>query len=364
MTEFVLLGALALVAYAAYVTWYFAWERRATAGMAYFGANLSERRRLKLRLRRRSRPVVPLMSSLARIGRQHLAMPVFEYEGLPGPPRVSTPEAVARARSYAPQPTDVFVATQMRCGTTWMQELVHQVLTRGAGRFDDGGPSHLYAVSPWIEAESGVAVGDAARIGTPPMRIIKTHLPASHCPYDAAAKYIYVARHPVSCFASIVDFNRAMLGPLAPPVETLGAWFCSDRMYWQPWPVHVEGWWRRSQDAANVLFVHFEEMTADLASVCDRVATLVGCALSDGERARIVEKCGFEYMKAREEYFEMAPPTMFSVRGGRFMASGRAGRHEDVTPEIRERILHYCRAGLAGGTYARRALYAELRSPE
>jgi aryl sulfotransferase len=328
--------------------------------MAYYGRTLEERRALKRRLRMTSAPVVPLLRALAAIGRNNLAMPVFEHDGLPGPARVSTPAAVANARRYEPKPEDVFVATQMRCGTTWMQELVHQVLMRGEGDFARGARSHLYAVSPWIEAVNSVPMNDAPLIGTPPSRIIKTHLPASHCPYSTAARYIYVARHPVSCFASILDFNRSMLGPLLPPVGTMAAWYCSDRMYWKPWPAHVEGWWRLAREHENVLFVHFEEMTQNLGAVCDRVATLLGCRLTQQERERVLEKCRFGYMKEREEFFEMAPPTMFSVGNGQFMASGKAHRYEDVTPEIRRRILDYCRTALAGGTYPAGTFYQDL----
>ena len=80
-------------------------------------------------------------------------------------------------------------------------------------------------------------------------------------------------------FASIVEFNRSMIGPLLPPIDTLADWFCSDRMYWRPWPRHVAGWWEWAQQRDNVLFVHFEEMTNDFAGVRDRVlAGVLGTA--------------------------------------------------------------------------------------
>jgi hypothetical protein len=360
VTSVALLLLLLLAGYIAYAIWYFGWEARNTAGMAYYGRSLEHRRALKRRLLRLSRPVVPLLQFLAAIGRKNLTMPLFDYEGVAGPKRVSTPEVFARARRYEPQPEDVFVATQMRCGTTWMQELVHQIVTRGKGEFTRPDRSHLYALSPWIEAVNSVSIEDAPLIGTRSTRIIKTHLPASHCPFSTVAKYIYVARHPVSCFASIVDFNRSMLGPLLPPLETMAAWYCSDRMYWRPWPEHVEGWWRLAQANDNVLFVHFEDMTRDLGQVCDRIARHLGCVLDEHERAQVLEKCSFKYMKEHEEFFEMAPPTMFSVTGGQFMASGREKRHEDVTPAIKARIASYCREALKTGSYPARQFYPDL----
>ena len=348
-----------LFALLVYLALYFKWEQTHTSGMAYFGQPLAARRAFKQRVYRRSLLVRPLVHLLARAQRSKAAMPLFEFEGVTGPTRVSSPEVFARAKAYQPRAEDVFVATQMRCGTTWMQQLVYETVTRGQGT-SDRGDGHLYAISPWIDAINSVSIDDAPLVGERPTRIIKTHLPTSLCPYNASAKYVYVTRHPVSCFASIVDYNQSLLGPLNPPIETLADWYCSDRMYWLPWPRHVDGWWQWSQTRDNVLFVHFEEMKADLGAVVDRVARFLGCELSAAERARVVERSRFDFMQAHEEFFEMAPPTMFSVSGGKFLASGKAARHEDVTPDIRKRILSYCRAALLNSTYPSGRFYPDI----
>jgi hypothetical protein len=355
-----LAAALLLAASVIYLALYFQWEARHTRGMAYYGMGLSERRALKRRIRWYSLPVLPLVHLLARLGRKRATMPSFEFEGVSGPTNVSGPEVFARAKAYAPKPEDVFVVTQMRCGTTWMQQVVHQIVTRGEGEFGAPGRQHMYAVSPWIDAVNSVSLDDAPLVGEPPKRVIKSHLPAQLCPYSEQAKYIYVARHPVSCFASIIDFNRSMLGPLLPPLATMAAWFCSDRMYWLPWPRHVEGWWQWSTSRNNVLFVHFEEMKSDFDTVRDRVASFLGYALTDQQRARVTERCSFHYMKEHEEFFEMAPPTMFSVAGGQFLASGKATRHEDVTPDIQDRIRDYCRQALRDSPYPVHRFYPDL----
>ena len=67
--------------------------------------------------------------------------------------------------------------TQMRCGTTWMQQLVYQIVTQGQGEFSDPGRAHLYATSPWIEAINSVSMEDAPLVGKRPTKIIKSHLP-------------------------------------------------------------------------------------------------------------------------------------------------------------------------------------------
>ena len=233
-------------------------------------------------------------------------------------------------------------------------------MCRGRGDFSDQGHGHLYATSPWIDGVNSVLMKDAPLVGERPTRIIKTHLPTKLCPYSPEAKYIYVTRHPVSCFASIVDYNRTLLGPLTPSVATFVDWFCSDGMYWRPWPEHVAGWWQWAASRDNILFVHFEDMKADFSTVRDRVADFLGYCLMPNEKERITEKCRFQYMRDHEEWFDMAPPTMFSVVGGGFMASGKASRHEDVTPEIRRRLLDYCRDALRGSDYPAGRFYPDL----
>ena len=356
-----LTAALLFVGGLLYLTWYLRWEDERTSGMAYYGKSLAERRVIRQRIRRYSFPVLPLVRFLAFANRNRVAMPSFQYEGVAGPPKVSSPEVFARATSYQPRPEDVFVVTQMRCGTTRMQQLVLETVTRGKGDLSDQGFGHLYAASPWIDAVNSVSVENAPLIGEKPIRIIKSHLPSTLCPYSPEAKYIYVTRHPVSCFASIVDYNRSLVGPLMPPVAKLADWFCSDRMYWLPWPRHVDGWWQWAQSRDNVLFVHFEEMTKDEARINEQVARFLGCELTDEERVLVADKSSFQYMKDREELFEMAPPTMFSVRGGEYLKSGKEARHEDVTPEIQRRILEYCRQELEGSAYPAGQFYPDLR---
>jgi len=358
----VALVVLLVVANLLYLAWYWRWEWSHTTGIAYYGKPLAERRALKERIRRYSRLVMPIVKFLAIGNQERATMPAFDYQGVCGPKKVSSPEVFERAKNYQPQPEDVFVATQMRCGTTWMQQVVFEIVNRGKGDLSDCGHGHLYAICPWIDGVNSVSIDDSPLIGENPTRIIKTHLPTKLCPYSANAKYIYVARHPVSCFASIVDYNRTLLGPLMPNEDKMADWFCSDRMYWLPWPEHVAGWWRWAQSRDNVLFIHYEDMSANFTAALDQVATFLGYQLTVDEKQGITEKCSFQYMKIHEELFEMSPPNMFSVAGGQFMMSGKESRYQDVPPVIRQRIVDYCRQALVGSEYPAQQFYPDLVS--
>jgi hypothetical protein len=54
---------------------------------------------------------------------------------------------------------------------------------------------------------------------------------------------------------------------------------------------------------------------------------------------------------------------MYSVISGNFLPSGKASRHEDVSPAIRQRIIDYCRQSLNGSSYPAHRFYPDLVIP-
>ncbi len=319
------------------------WEDEKTRGLAYYGLPAVQRDQFKQTLRRHAILLSPILRLLGRFSDGALAKATFRVKGVAGPKGTCSPESFERGLAYQAQAEDVFVVTQMKCGTTWMQHLVYEILQRGNGDLVASGTA-LYAVSPWLEALKSVSVDDAPLIGAErPSRIIKTHLPASLCPFDPSAKYIYVARHPVSCFASCVDFLHTNMGAFAPRLDEAERWYCSDElMWWGTWPAHVDGWWQRSKQNDNVLFVHFEAMKRDLPGVTRQVAGFLGlAALTEAELARVLTKCSFEYMQRHGDAFEMGPPHILATEAKLFV-KGTADRHKDVPQEVRRRILSWC----------------------
>ena len=333
------------------------WYVRSTSGTRYFGRTSEGRREFAAEVRRRGRRAAWIASRIARL---HSPKPPVGVEllGVTAPPQC-TPKDFARAVHYEAEDGDVVVVTQMKCGTTWMQQIVYEIAMRGQGNLGDDGRRHIYAVSPWIEASWAVPMQDAPRLGSDRIRLIKSHMPVRLLPIGDKARYVYVTRHPVACFASCADFVTMLLGPLAPSRETLLEWFCSERMWWGPWPDHVEGWWQAAQTHANVLFIRFEEMRANLPATVDRVAAHLGVRLSPSEREAVVRKSEFEFMKAHEDQFSMAPPGPFSEADD-FMPSGRVDRHTDVILPERARIIAFCRERLRGASFPLARFYPDL----
>lgn len=359
LQSLLLLPALYLI----YVIGFMVWVEIQTRGDGYFSRPLAERKKFVVLLQRHARYIRPLFEFIAKFYRMKKP-PSFRYQGVTGPMMMSSKKSYQQTKNYLPQPEDIFIATQMKCGTTWMQQIVFEILCKGEGDLSDQGFRHMYALSPWIETSptSSVPMERAPLVGEHQNRIIKTHMPAQLIPYCEAAKYIYVTRHPVSCFASCVDFIHLLAGPLAPSREDLLDWYCSDDMFWMSWADNVESWWQRSQQASNVLFVHYEDLKRDLPQMIQSIAEFLGAKLTSIQIEKIVYKSSFEYMLEHETQFEMFSPNVFSVSKPtiRFMQSGGLDRFQDARQNERERINRFCRTKLSGATYPLAKFYPDV----
>ena len=337
------------------------WEDEHSVGLRYYGLDAAGRERFKDRLRFHAMLLAPLLALYGRIAKVNFARVVFKHHDVSLPSGSCDAASASRADSYHPRPDDIFVATQMKCGTTWMENIVYEVLHRGNGTLEATGTA-MYAVAPWLEGRKSIPLEDSALLGTErPSRIIKTHMPAHLCPSAAEARFIYVYRHPVSCFASCVDFIATNVGSMAPPMPAYEEWFESrDLMWWGTWPDHVKGWWERSHRDGNVLVVQFEEMTRDLPGTVRRVVEFLGVApLTDAELARVVEKCGFKYMQRHQNLFEMQPPHVLQTNAKLFVR-GTADRHKDVPVDVRNRILRWAASQMQDSSFPLAQAYPDM----
>ena len=337
------------------------WEDEETVGLAYYGRTPAGRDAFKKTLRRHASILRPILWINARMAKLDFRRARIQHDGVSAPTGSCSTESFANAERYTPRADDIFVVTQMKCGTTWMQHVVYEVLQRGNGNLVDTG-QEMYALSPWIEGRKSVSMEEAPLIGSErPSRIIKTHLPAKLCPYGGAAKYIYVARHPVSCFASCIDFIDTNVGGMAPAVAAFEEWYTSpDLMWWGTWTDHVKGWWSRAQANPNVLFVYFEEMKRDLPAVVRQVAAFIGVApLTDAEVAEVARKCSFAYMQEYQDNFEMHPPHILQTNAELFV-SGTADRYKNVPAQVRQRIAQWVVREMSGSDFPLATVYPDV----
>lgn len=192
---------------------------------------------------------------------------------------------------FSPRAEDIYIATYPRSGTTLMQMMLHQLKSDGRMDFP-----HINAVCPWIELE--VFRNNAAGLESlPSPRVFKTHL--LHRELPRTGRSIYVIRDVRDVVVSAFH-NARLLGKRT----SLDA-FTEDflRSGWgasSTWFEHLRSWWPHRHDA-NVLFLNYEEIVADLPAAVRKVARFSGIGLSEAELPRIVERCGLAFMKLHEE---------------------------------------------------------------
>lgn len=234
--------------------------------------------------------------------------------------------------AWEPSRSDVVIATFMKSGTNWMMQLAAQIAHRGAAEFD-----HIHDLVPWPDTPSlgPVALSDPGPVARAPtgLRVIKTHGGVDVVPFDPAARYVVVLRDPKEVIVSAYHFALPLLGlddRVDPPL-----WH---RLFLSRgaahWVEHTAGWWALRHEP-NVLVVRFAEMKADLGAVADRVAAFMEVELTAAERAAVLERSSFRWMKANNDAFRPTPVPFFDpttvppmVRRG---VAGGAGELYDAT---------------------------------
>jgi aryl sulfotransferase len=239
---------------------------------------------------------------------------------------------------FDPRPGDVYVCTPPKCGTTWTQTIVHSLMWPGGD-----GPVPVMTVAPWLEAEFNPLDEVLARLAAQThRRQIKSHTPADGIPFLDDAKYIFVARDGRDAFMSwcnhranmkteiVGAMNARALADGVPPmppwdgdVHGFFAQWIADAMMFR----HVLTYWER-RHAPNLLFVHFNDLKADLAGQMRRIAEFLELRVPESAWPSVVERCSFEAMQARGE--QIGTFKLFEGGSRSFLFKGSNGRWRDV----------------------------------
>ena len=194
--------------------------------------------------------------------------------------------------------TDIMLVTPPKTGTTFMQQLCHQIKTRGGD--DSMNFENIKHVSPWfdyVQREDD----DIENLENP--RVFKTHRLLSES--RRGCKYIATIRNPEdttkSYYAFLKDLDSPVLRECASVSEiVLNNQYPSRKMYGGTLWEHFNEFWR-AQEMDNLLVIPYEFLTSDLAKVAPIVASFMGVPpLSPTELENVVMKCKKEFMGSKE----------------------------------------------------------------
>jgi aryl sulfotransferase len=243
---------------------------------------------------------------------------------------------------YTPRVGDVVIATALKAGTTWMQTIVGNLIFQ-----DRPMPAPLWQLTPWLDARGGSPEEKLARIeGQTHPRFLKTHLPLDALPYFPTVRYIYVGRDGLDIFMSLWNHYRHLKPEVLawlryPPCpkdihEFFRMWIAKSWYAWEHegfpfWSLfyHLASWWAY-RHLSNILFVHFDDLLADLEGQMRIVARYLEIEVDEALWPMLVDRVTFETMKANAEHV-VAGGGDFLVGGARqFLHKGTNGRWRGV----------------------------------
>ena len=214
-------------------------------------------------------------------------------------------ELIAQGMAVKLRPSDVVITPWGKSGTTWTQQIVHTLRTRGDMEFDD-----ISRVVPWIEMSPLLGIDlDSEQRANP--RAFKSHLPWGAVP--AGARYINVVRNPADVLVSNFKFMEGwFFEPGAIGIEEFarGTFFRSREYY-----VHLKSWWPRRNDE-DVLFLAYELMLEDAERSIRRIAEFIGIPLDDELLAVTQQHSSIEFMLQHKDRYDDAMLRALSERDG------------------------------------------------
>jgi aryl sulfotransferase len=205
---------------------------------------------------------------------------------------------------------DIVISTYAKSGTTWLQQIIGQLL------FDGNPDLEVAEMSPWLdlrvppkEVKLPLVEAQTHR------RFLKTHLPVDALRFSPHAKYIYIGRDArdvvwslynhhsnanQTWYESLNDTPGRVGPPIEPPPDDI-------RQYWRDWMErdgypfwpfweNVRSWWA-IRDLPTVKVLHFANLKKDMPGRIREVAEFLDIPINESSWDRILEYCSFAWMK-------------------------------------------------------------------
>jgi aryl sulfotransferase len=247
---------------------------------------------------------------------------------------------------------DIVICTYPKSGTTWVQMICALLIFQ-----DPELPAPLAELSPWLDHQIS-ALRDEARARLNAQghrRFIKTHAALDLVPADPRVTYLVTARHPLDMSVSMahqfenLDHRRiermagrpmwkkppnAREGMPRPPLrDLLMSWIDNDgdkNSLRATLNFFSVAWERRAQ--SNVAFVHYNDLSDDLAGEMRRLAEVLGISVPEPSWPDLVEAATFTSMRNQADRL-IPDPENFRDPKAFFHTGGSGSWHDHLSPD-------------------------------
>jgi aryl sulfotransferase len=280
-------------------------------------------------------------------------MPRTVLKGIPMSTQISWPRKTREMHSHHFESTlwndfpvrsdDIIIATFGKSGTTWTQQIVGQLIFKGAENVVVG------ELSPWLDLRvPPKEMKFAALAAQTNRRFIKTHLPVDALVFHPELKYLYVARDGRDVLWSLYNHHlnandnwySAMNdtpGLVGEPIGRVDLdvvpyfrrWLERDGYpFWSLWE-NVRSWWA-VRDLPNVRLVHFANLKKELEGEIRRIGDFLDIEIAPEDWPKIVEHCSFAYMKAHAAQSAPLGGALWEGGAETFINKGTNGRWQEL----------------------------------
>ena len=256
-----------------------------------------------------------------------------------------------RWQHYQPRPDDIIIATSYKSGTTWMQEIVRQLIFLGQDVPERDGV-RLGAISFWLDTDGAPIEEVIAKLEAQQhRRFIKSHVALDGLRFFPQVKYIVVGRDARDVAMSLwnmysgftdtmFEVTRRRGRELPPPPQDFHVfwrnWITRGWFDWESegYPFgcnlhHTQTWWNY-RHLSNILFVHYNDLKSDLAAEIRRVADFLAIPVTDDALLPVMEAVSLDAMRAKEQRVNAGWQEVFKEGVNTFFFKGTNGRWKDV----------------------------------
>jgi len=268
--------------------------------------------------------------------------------------------------------TTIFIASFPKSGTTWMQNIVFQLLAAHKEHTHPRAPplpplEHIsqyapfYEIDPhWEASPSNQLIPKirAAHQALGEYRIFNTHLRWDMLPKGSRAKYIYVVRDGrdvLTSFYHHLTNQHEDDGGFVGDFEDFFRQFLDGTIAYGKWSHHLASWMPNivgnDETIINgnpqILLVRYEDLKKDLKQQVVRIAQFLeldefaATTPTDDDNSpvlnQVLERVSFAWMREHQDLFH--PVSVRWKTGYHFIRTGRVGDHDNLFDEEHKKIF-------------------------